>query len=67
MSRHHTQSMDKMIRIDWMNHHHKVVVILLDLNVIDIKIKVIVKGWTCVLCLLISLTCVLVSGFILVV
>jgi hypothetical protein len=53
-----------MVRIDWVNHCHKNTVILLDLNVIDIKIEDIVKGHTRVLCL-ISLTCVLVSGFIL--
>jgi hypothetical protein len=43
-----------------MNYHHKDMVILLDLNVI-------VKGWTCILHLLISLTHVVVGGFILVI
>jgi hypothetical protein len=49
-----------------MNHHHKDMVILLNLNVVNITIKVIIKGWTCVLHLLISLIHVLVRGFILV-
>jgi hypothetical protein len=43
-----------------MKHRHKDMVILLELNVV-------IEGQTCVLHLLISLTCVLVSGFILVV
>jgi hypothetical protein len=58
--------MDEMMRMNQMNHCHKDMVILLDLNVIDIKIEVIIKGWTKVP-LLTSLTCVLVSGFILVI
>jgi hypothetical protein len=59
--------MDEMMRINQMNHCHKDVVVLLNLNVIDITIKVIGKGWTSVLYLLISLTCVHVRAFILVV
>jgi hypothetical protein len=59
--------MDKMMTIDQMNYFCKDMVILLDLNVIDIKIKVIVKAQMGFLHLLISLTCVLVRGFILVV
>jgi hypothetical protein len=53
--------MDKIMRINQMDHHHKDMVILLNPNVIDITIKVIIKGQTCVLRLLISPTCVLVG------
>jgi hypothetical protein len=44
MSGHCTQSGDEMMRINQMNHCHKDTVILLNLNVINIKIKVVVKG-----------------------
>jgi hypothetical protein len=55
-----------MMRIDWMYHHHKNVVILLNSKVVDFTIEVIVKGWTCALRPLISLIRVHVRGFILV-
>jgi hypothetical protein len=44
-----------MVRIDLMHHRHKDVVILLNSEVVDFTIKVVVKGRTCVLRLLISL------------
>jgi hypothetical protein len=58
--------MDKMVRIDWMHHCHKDTFTLLNSEVIDFTIKVIIKGQTCVLHLLISLICVLMRGSILV-
>jgi hypothetical protein len=58
--------MDKMMRIDRMHHRHKDAVILLNSKVIDFTIKVVVKGQTYVLCLLISLVHVHMRGFILV-
>jgi hypothetical protein len=53
-----------MVRIDQMSHCYKDTVILLNLDIIAMKI--IVKGRTCVLHLLISPIHILVSGFILV-
>jgi hypothetical protein len=58
VSGHCAQSTDKMVRIDWMHHCHEDAVILLNSEVIEFTIKVIVKGQTCVLRLLISLICV---------
>jgi hypothetical protein len=55
-----------MMQIDQMHHHRKDAVILLDSEVIDFTIKVVVKGRTCVLRLLISLVHVHMRGFILV-
>jgi hypothetical protein len=55
-----------MVRIDQMHHRHEDVVILLNSKVVDFTIKVVVKGWTCVLRPLISLIRVHVRGFILV-
>jgi hypothetical protein len=55
-----------MMRIDQVDHCYNDIVILLDLNFVDIKIKVVIKGWAGVLCL-ISLTHILVRVFILVV
>jgi hypothetical protein len=55
-----------MVRIDQMHHRHEDMVILLNSKVVDFTIKVIVKGWTCVLHLLISLVHVHMRGFILV-
>jgi hypothetical protein len=55
-----------MVRIDQMHHCHEDMVILLDSEVVDFTIKVVVKGQTCVLHLLISLIRVHVRGFILV-
>jgi hypothetical protein len=49
-----------------MHHRHEDVVILLNSEVADFAIKVVVKGWTCVLHLLISLICVHMRGFILI-
>jgi hypothetical protein len=55
-----------MMRIDQIYHRHEDAVILLNNDVDDVTIKVIVKGWTYVLCLLISLVRVHVRGFILI-
>jgi hypothetical protein len=55
-----------MVRINQMHHCHEDAVILLNSKVIDFTIKVVVKGQTCVLRLLISLIHVHVRGFILV-
>jgi hypothetical protein len=55
--------MDKMVRIDRMHHCHEDTVILLNNEVVDFTIKVVVKGRTCVLHLLISLIRVHVRGF----
>jgi hypothetical protein len=49
-----------------MHYHHKDMVILLNSEVIDFTIKVVVKGCTCVLRLLIHLIHVHLRGFILV-
>jgi hypothetical protein len=35
-----------MVRINQMNHCHKDMIILLDLNAIDIKTEAVIKGWT---------------------
>jgi hypothetical protein len=48
-----TPCTDDMIRIDRMHHCHKDAVLLLDSEVVNFTIKVIVKGRTCVLRLLI--------------
>jgi hypothetical protein len=55
-----------MVRINWMHHRHEDTVILLNSEVDDFTIKVVVKGWTYVLRLLISLIRVHVRGFILI-
>jgi hypothetical protein len=56
-----------MVRINQMHHHHdNAVILFLNKKVIDFTIEVIVKGWTCVLHLLISLICVHMRGFILI-
>jgi hypothetical protein len=53
-----------MVRIDRMHHRHEDAVILLNSEVVDFTIKVVVKGQTHVLCLLISLLRVHMRGFI---
>jgi hypothetical protein len=58
--------MDKMVRIDQMHHHHDDAVILLNSDVDNVTIKVVIKGQTCVLNLLISLVHVHMRGFILI-
>jgi hypothetical protein len=55
-----------MMRIDRMHHCHEDTVILLNNDVDDVTIQVVIKGWTYVLCLLISLIRVHVRGFVLV-
>jgi hypothetical protein len=57
--------MDKMVRINQMHHCHEDTVTLLNIKVVDFTIKVIIKGHTHVLHLLISLICVHMRGFIL--
>jgi hypothetical protein len=55
-----------MVKIDRMHHCHKDTVILLNNKVVNFTIKVVVKGRTCVLHLLISPIRVHVRGFILI-
>jgi hypothetical protein len=55
-----------MMRINRMHHRHEDTVILLNIKVVNITIKVVIKGQTCVLHLLISLIHVHMRGFILV-
>jgi hypothetical protein len=38
--------MEKIVRIDWMHHHHEDAVTLLNSEVIDFTIKVVIKGRT---------------------
>jgi hypothetical protein len=58
--------MDEMMRIDQVHHCHEDAVILLNSEVVDFAIKVVVKGRTQVLRLLISLLRVHMRGFILI-
>jgi hypothetical protein len=54
-----------MVRINWMHHRHEDAVILLNSEVNNITIKVVIKGRTCVLRLLISLVRLYMRGSIL--
>jgi hypothetical protein len=55
-----------MLRIDRIHHRHEDTVTLLNSDVVNITIKVVVTGRTCVLRLLISLIRIHMRGFILV-